>query len=125
MAGIARLTRSSMLEVLGSEYVKLARAKGMPEFIVIWKHALRNALLPVVTFTAIVFVGLFLMGSIIVEVVFAWPGVAQLLFEATMARDYPVVQGGVIVLTALYVLANLAVDVLYAYLDPRIRVGQR
>jgi len=119
-AGLMRLTRSSMLDVLGAEYVKLARIKGLPERRVIWKHAFKNAALPVVTFAALLFVSL-LNGSIIVETVFSWPGLGLLVIEAVQFRDYPVVQMVVLLLSAMYILANLLVDVLYAYLNPKIR----
>src|ERR1700675_1938451 len=115
-----RLTRSSMLDVLGSEYVKLARLKGLPERQVIWKHAFKNAALPVVTFAALLFVAL-LNGSIIVETVFGWPGLGLLVIEAVDSRDYPIVQAVVLCLSAMYICANLLVDVLYAYLNPKIR----
>lgn len=124
VAGIMRLTRSSMLEVLGSEYVKLARAKGMPERTVIWKHAFKNAALPVLTFSMVVFVGL-LAGSVVVETVFAWPGVGRLAIDAIRWRDYPVVQTVVLLISALYIAGNFLVDVLYGYLDPKIRYGGR
>jgi peptide/nickel transport system permease protein len=123
MTGIMRLTRSSMLDVLNTEYVKFARLKGLSEPVVIWKHAFKNAALPVVTFAGIVFVGAFLAGSIVVETVFAWPGVARLILEAVTSRDYPVVQAGVIFVAALYIASNFAVDLLYGYLNPRIRYG--
>jgi peptide/nickel transport system permease protein len=123
ITGIMRLTRSSMLEVLGTEYVKFARLKGLPETTVIWKHGFKNAALPVVTFAGIVFVSAFLSGSIVVETVFAWPGVARLLLDAVTSRDYPLVQAGVLFVATLYILMNFAVDVLYAYLNPRIRYG--
>lgn len=120
VAGLMRLTRSSMLDVLGSEYVKLARIKGLPERTVIWKHAFGNAALPVVTFAALLFVSL-LNGSIIVETVFGWPGLGLLVIEAVDARDYPIVQAVVLCLSAMYIGVNLLVDVLYAYLNPKIR----
>ena len=120
VAGLMRLTRSSMLDVLGSEYVKLARIKGLPERTVIWKHAFKNAALPVVTFAALLFVAL-LNGSIIVETVFGWPGLGLLVIEAVDSRDYPIVQAVVLCLSAMYIGVNLVVDVLYAYLNPRIR----
>lgn len=120
VAGLMRLTRSSMLDVLGSEYVKLARIKGLPERLVIWKHAFKNAALPVVTFAALVFVAL-LNGSIITETVFSWPGLGLLVIEAVDSRDYPIVQGVVLCLSAMYIGVNLLVDVLYAYLNPKIR----
>ena len=120
VAGLMRLTRSSMLDVLGSEYVKLARIKGLPERQVIWKHAFKNAALPVVTFAALLFVAL-LNGSIIVETVFGWPGLGLLVIEAVDSRDYPIVQAVVLCLSAMYIGVNLIVDVLYAYLNPKIR----
>jgi peptide/nickel transport system permease protein len=123
VAGIMRLTRSSMLEVLGSEYVKLARAKGLPMHVVVWKHAFRNAAIPVLTFTALVVVSLFLTGSIVAETVFSYPGVGSLLIDAVRKRDFPQLQAAVLFLSALYVLVNLSVDLLYGYLDPRIRPG--
>ncbi len=122
VAGIMRLTRSSMLDVLGSEYVKLARIKGLPERQVIWKHAFKNAALPVLTFAAVLFVFL-LNGSIVVETVFDWPGVGRLVIEAVQYRDYPVVQTVVLILSVMYIVANLFVDIVYAYLNPKIRIG--
>ena len=120
VAGLMRLTRSAMLDVLGTEYVKLARIKGLPERRVIWKHAFKNAALPVVTFAALVLVAL-LNGSIITETVFGWPGLGLLVIEAVESRDYPIVQAVVLCLSAMYIAVNLAVDVLYAYLNPKIR----
>ncbi|OLC17928.1 MAG: ABC transporter permease [Candidatus Rokubacteria bacterium 13_1_40CM_69_27] len=120
VAGLMRLTRSSMLDVLGSEYVKLARIKGLPERQVIWKHAFKNAALPVVTFAALLFVAL-LNGSIIIETVFSWPGLGLLVIEAVDSRDYPIVQTVVLFLSAMYIGVNLLVDILYAYLNPKIR----
>ena len=120
VAGLMRLTRSAMLDVLGSEYVKLARIKGLPERQVIWKHAFKNAALPVVTFAALLFVAL-LNGSIIVETVFSWPGLGLLVIEAVDSRDYPIVQAVVMCLSAMYIGVNLIVDMLYAYLNPKIR----
>ena len=121
IAGIMRLTRSSMLDVLSSEYVKLARAKGLPSAVVIWKHAFRNAIIPVLTFTALVVVSLLLTGSIVAETVFSYPGVGNLLMDAVRKRDFPQLQAAVLFLSALYVFVNLGVDLLYGYLDPRIR----
>jgi len=121
-AAIMRLTRSSMLEVLGAEYVKLARIKGVSEFKVIWKHGLKNALLPVITFAVVLFV-VFLGGAVITETVFAWPGIGRLILEGINTRDYPLVQGGIVVFSGIYIAANLLVDILYAYLNPRIRYG--
>jgi ABC-type dipeptide/oligopeptide/nickel transport system permease component len=120
---IMRLTRSAMLEVLASEYVKLARIKGLPEWKVIWKHALKNALLPVVTFSVLLFAEM-IAGAIVTETVFAWPGVGQLLISSVSYRDFPMVQGTVLLLAALFILGNLLVDVLYAFLNPRIRYGR-
>jgi ABC-type dipeptide/oligopeptide/nickel transport system permease component len=117
---IARMTRSTMLEVLSADYVRTARAKGLSETPLVYGHALRNALLPVVTVIGLQF-GTLLGGAILTETVFGWPGLGQLLVDALFARDYPVVQGIVLTFSALFILVNLAVDVLYAYLDPRIR----
>ncbi len=121
MAGIMRVTRSAMLDVLDAEYIKLARIKGVPERWVIWKHALRNALIPVVTFAGIIFAQL-LVGSIIVEHVFAWPGLGRLAYEAVVQRDFPLLQTIVLVFTLVYIGLNLIVDLTYAWLDPRIRL---
>jgi ABC-type dipeptide/oligopeptide/nickel transport system permease component len=115
-----RLTRSSMLEVLGSEYVKLARLKGLPELRVIAKHALKNALIPVLTLAGINLV-LMINVAVVVETVFAWPGIGRLLYEGIAFRDFPVVQAVVILGGAMIVVVNLVVDVLYAVIDPRIR----
>ena len=115
-----RLTRSSMLEVLGSEYVKLARLKGLPEALVISKHALKNALIPVLTLAGINLV-IMVNVAIVVETVFAWPGVGRLLYEGIAFRDFPVVQATVLLGGVMIVLVNLVVDILYAVIDPRIR----
>jgi peptide/nickel transport system permease protein len=120
LPGMMRLVRSSMLDVLGSEYVKLARIKGLPERTVIWKHAFRNALIAPLTAAGAIFASL-ITGSIILETVFAWPGVGRLLVVAVSGRDYPVVQGVVIMVAAVTLLVNLLVDLTYAYVDPRIR----
>src|SRR5882724_7040692 len=119
-AAILRLTRSAMLEVLGSDYIKFARLKGLPERVVLWKHGLKNALLPVVTFAVMLFVQ-FLGGAVVTETVFAWPGLGRLILESITTRDYPIVQAGVLVLSGLYLTGNLLVDFLYGYLNPRIR----
>jgi peptide/nickel transport system permease protein len=120
VAGMMRLVRSSVLEILDSEFVKLARIKGLSQGVVIWKHCLRNALIPVVTLFG-VFFALLVTGAIVTETVFAWPGVGRLTYEAVIFRDYPLLQA-VILLKAIIVLGvNLCVDVLYAYLDPRVR----
>jgi peptide/nickel transport system permease protein len=115
-----RLTRSSMLEVLGSEYVKLARLKGLPEALVISKHALKNALIPVLTLAGINLV-IMVNVAIVVETVFAWPGVGRLLYEGIAFRDFPVVQATVLLGGVMIVVVNLVVDILYAVIDPRIR----
>jgi peptide/nickel transport system permease protein len=115
-----RLTRSSMLEVLGSEYVKLARLKGLPEVLVIGKHAFKNALIPVLTLAGINLV-LMINVAIVVETVFAWPGVGRLLYEGIAFRDFPVVQASVMLGGSMIVVVNVVVDVLYAVIDPRIR----
>lgn len=117
---LTRMTRSNLLETLGEEYVRTARAKGLKERAVIWKHALGNALIPLITVLGLQ-IGVLLSGSIITETIFAWPGVGRLTVEAIWMRDYPVVQGAVLVIAMGYVLVNLAVDVLYAAVDPRIR----
>ncbi len=120
VAALMRLTRSSMLEVMDSEYVKLARIKGLPEWKVIWKHCLRNAAIAPLTYFGLV-AGFLLTGSVVTETVFAWPGTGLLAVEAVQARDYQVVQAVVLFMAGIFILSNLVVDVLYAYLDPRIR----
>ena len=120
LAAVTRLVRSSMLEALGSEYIKLARVKGLPEAIVVWKHALANSLIPLITFMGTFFATM-ITGAVVIETVFAWPGIGRLAYEAILARDFPVVQTVVLVITALFILANLLVDVLYVVVDPRMR----
>lgn len=120
VAGMMRLLRSSMLDILGSEFIKLARIKGVPEQSVIWKHALRNAMVPVLTFGA-VYMAILVTGAILVETVFAWPGIGQLIYQGIVFRDFPVVQAVVLLTASLVIAMNMLVDVLYAYLDPRIR----
>ena len=120
VAGIMRLLRSSMLEVLDSEFVKLARIKGLKESKIIWKHALRNSLIPVVTFGGI-YMAVLITAAILVETVFAWPGVGRLVYESIVFRDFPVVQAVVLMTAGFVILTSLVVDILYAYLDPRIR----
>ena len=115
-----RLVRSAMLDVLDSEYIKLARAKGVPYWGIVLRHAFRNALIPPLTFAGVT-LGALVTGSLVVETVFAWPGLGKLAIEALFAFDYPLLQGVVVVFTLLYVLAAFSVDVLYAYIDPRIR----
>ena len=121
LAAGMRLSRSAMLDVLDSEYVKLARIKGVPEWKIIWKHCLRNAALVPITYFGIQFAGL-ITGSVITETVFAYPGVGLLAIEAIRARDFQVVQSVVVVFAFIYVFINLLVDIMYAYLDPRIRL---
>ncbi|MGH2453304.1 MAG: ABC transporter permease [bacterium] len=117
---IARMTRSSMLEVLRSDYIRTARAKGLAERVVVGAHALRNALIPVITVIGLQ-TGTLLSGAVLTESVFAWPGVGRLMVEGILARDYPVVQAAVLVVAVSFVFVNLIVDVLYAVVDPRIR----
>jgi ABC-type dipeptide/oligopeptide/nickel transport system permease component len=116
-----RLTRSSMLDVLGSEYIKLARLKGLPEALVIAKHAFKNALIPVLTLAGINLV-IMVNVAVVVETVFAWPGIGRLLYEGITFRDFPVVQGVVLMGGAMIVIVNLMIDILYAVIDPRIRL---
>jgi peptide/nickel transport system permease protein len=115
-----RLMRSSLLEILGTEYVKLARAKGLAERAVIWRHALRNALSPQLTSFGLT-LAFAITGSVVIETVFAWPGLGQLAYQAMLSRDYPLIQGTVLLVAVFVLTANLMVDVLYAYVDPRIR----
>jgi len=118
-ATVARILRSSMLEVLRQDYVTLARAKGLVEFMVIFKHALRNALIPTVTVVGLQ-VGVLLGGNMIVETVFAWPGLGRLVVQAIFSRDFPLVQGAVMAYAFIFVMTNLFVDILYTYLNPKI-----
>jgi peptide/nickel transport system permease protein len=120
VAGMMRLLRSGMLEVLDSEYVKLARVKGVIEPRVIWMHALKNALIPVVTFAGIYF-SILVTTAIVVETVFAWPGLGRLAYEGISSRDFPVIQAVVLTTAAIVAVVNLSVDLLYAVIDPRIR----
>jgi len=117
---LARMTRGTLLEVLSQDYIRTARAKGLAERVVIFKHALRNALIPVVTVVGLEF-GTLLSGAVITETIFAWPGLGQLLVGSILARDYPVVQGAVLLVAITFVLINLLVDLLYATIDPRVR----
>jgi ABC-type dipeptide/oligopeptide/nickel transport system permease component len=120
-ASLLRLTRSSMLEVMRSEYIKLARLKGLPGFIVIAVHAFKNALIPVLTLAGINLV-VMINAGVIIEVIFAWPGIGRLLYEGIFQRDFPLVQGVVIQAGIMIVLVNLTIDILYAYIDHRIRL---
>jgi len=121
MAIVARMTRSAMLEVLRQDYIKTAKAKGLSQFKVVFKHAFRNALIPVVTTIGLQF-GVTLGGAILTETIFAWPGVGKWMYDAVMQRDYMVIQGGTLFIAALFILINLCVDVLYAIINPRISV---
>ena len=120
MAGVLRLARSSMLEVMDSEYVKFARIKGLSERVVIYKHALKNSVIPVLTFSGLTLAGL-LNGSVAIEVVFAWPGIGRLMLQGINQRDFPVVQATVLAAGLFYIVTALLVDILYAYVNPRIR----
>ena len=120
LAGIVRLTRSSMLDVLSGEYIKLARIKGLSESKVIWKHAFSNSLIPLLTFLGTLLTGL-MTGVVVIETIFAWPGLGRLAWEAVSTRDFPMIQGVVLFVTFMFVTANLVIDILYAYVDPRIR----
>lgn len=122
MAAIARLVRSSMLDVLRQDYMVTARAKGIPEWVVLAKHGLRNGFIPVVTIIGLQVGGL-IGGSVVVETVFSWPGIGQLIVSSAQVRDYPMLQFGVLVVTTTVVSANIAVDIVYALLDPRIRTN--
>jgi peptide/nickel transport system permease protein len=123
VAGMMRLLRSGMLEVLDSEYVKLARIKGVVEHRVVWLHALKNALIPVVTFAGIYF-SILVTTAIVVETVFAWPGLGRLAYDGITSRDFPVIQAVVLVTAAIVAVVNLCVDCLYAVIDPRIRYAR-
>lgn len=120
MTSLMRLTRSSFLEVMGQDYVRTARAMGLRWHTIIFRHALKNALIPVVTVAGLMFAG-FVTGTVIVETVFAWPGVGKFVVDSIFARDYPIIQGFVVFTGAVFVLINLTVDVLYVHLDPRVR----
>lgn len=120
MAIIARMTRSSMLEVMRSDYVRTARAKGQKMFWVVYKHALKNAIIPVLTIIGLQ-MGLLLGGAILTESIFAWPGVGRYIYEAINFRDYPVIQSGILIVAFIFVMINLLIDILYSLIDPRIK----
>ena len=122
MAIIARMTRSSMLEVLRQDYIKTARAKGLSEIKVVFKHALRNGLIPVITVMGLQF-GILLGGAILTETVFAWPGVGKWIYEGVVKRDYMVIQGGTMLVATTFVMVNAVVDILYAIINPKITVS--
>jgi ABC-type dipeptide/oligopeptide/nickel transport system permease component len=117
---IARMTRSAMLEVLNADFIRTARAKGLAQQRIIIGHALRNALIPVVTIVGLQF-GILMAGAVITEVVFTWPGIGRLMVESILNRDFPVVRATLLVTSATFIVINLLVDILYAYLDPRIK----
>ncbi len=121
VAAQTRVIRSGMLEVLDSDYIRMARAVGTPERLLIWKYALRNALLPLVTIMGVYFASM-LSGAFVVETVFAWPGLGRTVVEAVFSRDYPVVQAGVLITSILFILSNFIVDLSYSLIDPRIRL---
>jgi peptide/nickel transport system permease protein len=121
MAIIARMTRSSMLEVLSKDYIRTARAKGLSQGAVIFKHALKNAFLPIITVIGLNF-GLLLGGAVLTETIFSWPGLGRYVVDSLMARDYPAVQGCILFFSVIMVMVNLVVDILYFYLDPRLRI---
>ena len=120
VAFITRMTRASMIEALSQDYTTTARSKGLKERVVIVKHALKNALIPIITVVGLQF-GLLLGGAVLTETVFAWPGVGRLIVDSILARDYPVIQGTILIFGLLYILVNLFVDMIYAFIDPRIR----
>lgn len=120
VAFITRMTRASMLEALSQDYTTTARSKGLREEVVVIKHALKNAMIPIITVVGLQF-GLLLGGAVLTETVFAWPGMGRLIVDSILARDYPVIQGAILIFGLLYILVNLGVDLLYAYIDPRIR----
>ncbi len=120
-AGVARLVRSSMLEVLASDYIRTARSKGLSERMVLSRHALKNAMIPTVAYSSVVLVRTFVIGSIVVETVFGWPGIGRLAYESTFARDFPLIQGIVVMIAVIVIGVNLLSDVIYGWLDPRIR----
>lgn len=120
MAFIARLVRSEMLEILHQDYIRTARAKGLVEILVTYKHALPNAILPTITTLGMQF-GKLLAGTVIIETIFAWPGLGRLMITSINARDFYTIQGSVILLAVIFVVVNLIVDILYCYLDPRIK----
>jgi peptide/nickel transport system permease protein/oligopeptide transport system permease protein len=120
VAFIARMTRASMIEALSQDYTTTARSKGLEERVVIVKHALKNALIPIITAVGLQF-GLLLGGAVLTETVFAWPGIGRLIVDSILARDYPVIQGTILIFALLFIMVNLFVDMIYAFIDPRIR----
>ena len=123
LAVITRMTRSSMLEVLRLDYIKTAKAKGLPDKVVIYRHALRNALIPTLTVSGLAFAGL-LGGAVLTETIFAWPGMGRYAYHAISTLDFPAIMGVTFLMAIIFVIANLVVDIIYAYLDPRIKLGE-
>jgi peptide/nickel transport system permease protein len=121
---LARITRSTMLEVLRQDYIRTARAKGLPEWIVVWRHAMANVTIPVVTVIGLI-LSVLMSGSVVIETIFAVPGIGSLLGNAILRRDYPLIQGGLLFVAAALLVLNLAIDLIYAWLDPRVRVSGR
>jgi len=119
----SRFTRSGMLEILDQDYIRTARAKGLTERLVIYRHALKNALIPIVTIIGMN-IGYLMSGAVLIETIFGWPGIGAYLYNGILSRDYPIIQGSVLVIAIVFVLSNLAVDLAYAFLDPRIRFGR-
>jgi len=125
MAGItARLTRSSMIDVLNQEYIKTAKAKGLKKRYIIYKHAMRNALIPIITIAGLQF-GYVLEGTVIIETIFAWPGIGRLLINSIYSRDFPVIQGCVLYMVVIFCVVNLLIDIAYTYLNPKVRFDKR
>jgi dipeptide transport system permease protein len=122
LATIARMTRSSMLEVVGEDYIRTAKAKGLGRMTIVWVHALRNALIPVVTVIGLIF-GSIITGAILTETIFSWPGIGRWLVKSVTSRDYPVIQGGILIIAGMIVCINMAVDLIYAWVNPRMRSG--
>ncbi len=121
MAIIARMTRSSMLDVLQEDYVRTAQAKGLGRGLVLFRHALKNAALPVITIIGLQ-MGTLLAGAVLTETIFAWPGIGRWVYDGILGRDYPIVQGGTLVIALIFIVVNFTVDIMYAVLDPRIRL---
>jgi len=124
IAFVMRMTKSSVLDVLNQDYVKMAISKGLKRREILWRHVLRNALIPVVTITGLQF-GNLLGGAVLTETIFAWPGMGRLIVDSIFSRDYPVVQGAIFIFALLFAFVNLAVDIIYTIIDPRIRLGGR
>ena len=122
IAAVMRLTRSAILYVLDRAYLQFAQVKGLPDRVVIWKHAARNAMIPVLTFGGITIAGL-LNGSVIVEFVFAWPGIGLLLLDGVRSRDFPMTEGAILLSGFFYIMSSVFIDILYGYVDPRVRLN--